>query len=165
MARCHFGIFEKNKTFWGYSGGGGYRHPKITLDTALNMPRSSLSISKKLMLITAGWDRVSICSLVFYTSWLKTISLDQLTDWLSQLMLDILHLNGMCSIGLGLSQSTIFQTFIILKIIQENQTIQLCESFRIHDVCEESTFQIKRNEWGFMPPLCTYWLNWAKRTS
>ena len=129
------------------------------------MPRSSLSISNKLMLITAGWDRVSICSLGFYTSWLKTISLDQLTDRLSQLMLDILHLNGMCRVGLGLSQSTIFQTFIILKIIQENQTIQLCGSFRIHDVCEESMFQIKRNEWGFMPPLCTYRLNWAKRTS
>ena len=45
------GIFYKTRHFGDIrgGGGGGLQTPKETLDTAFNMPRSSLSILNKLM--------------------------------------------------------------------------------------------------------------------
>ena len=45
------GTLEKTRHFGDIQGGGCYRHQKRSLDTALNVPRSSLSILKKLLLI------------------------------------------------------------------------------------------------------------------
>ena len=46
----------------------------------------------------------------------------------------------------------------------DRECIQICIPFP-HNVICASVNEMKRNESGFRPPLCTYRLNWARRTS
>ena len=56
----------------------------------------------------------------------------------------------------------------MLSLLLDNWPL-LCRSsmtsWHQRSISGQSLMKMKWNESGFRPPLCTYWLNWARRTS
>ena len=94
-----------------------------------------------------------------------------LTTWLGSrhplyYVLLALWFTGLWSLPSVLSLFTRFDDLWVIKFVQYSPGVENADIL-IHYVCLSLWFKgkWKWNESGFRPPLCTYRLNWARRTS